>query len=486
MTLNIRNYDGSTFITIPDQTLNSTAASIEFPGRGLQAYGTAINQDLLWIMQNFSGANIPNSAVTGQNWYDTTNGVFKVYDGTQWQGSGTVFNGANPPASRVEGTLWWNTSHNPSQLNIFINGQWQWIGPAGYEYWSSTQNNLPYTNQFYTIGNSTAQMSEVHTRDSFTYGNSVVNGHMLVGNTSTFTNRVTLQANGSVYSDWVNNNAVADSKQWHRSVDLTTLNEYITTDANTTPKYWLQVTRSGNTVRTIQLVTNNNNVAVTVDQAGNVAISNPTGGLIFPDGSRQTYAAFHRTAVFLTTNTFTVPADVTHARVRVWGGGGGGGGNYDYGAGGGGGGGGYAEGVVTLIPGSLIPVTVGLGGVGGSNIEVGNNDGGSGGTSSFGMYLSATSGLGGLGTISGGSGTGGPGGLGYGGTVGGGGGRGAAGFTVGLSSLGGSGGAAAMGGGGGGNGPVAGVGSFPGGAGAGGNNDNQGGPGAPGQVVVEY
>lgn len=486
MTLNIRNYDGSTFITIPDQTLNSTAASIEFPGRGLQAYGTAINQDLLWIMQNFSGANVPNSAVTGQNWYDTTNGVFKVYDGTQWQGSGTVFNGANPPASRVEGTLWWNTSHNPSQLNIFINGQWQWIGPAGYEYWSSTQNNLPYTNQFYTIGNSTAQMSEVHTRDSFTYGNSVVNGHMLVGNTSTFTNRVTLQASGSVYSDWVNNNAVADSKQWHRSVDLTTLNEYITTDANTTPKYWLQVTRSGNTVRTIELVTNNNNVAVTVDQAGNVAISNPTGGLIFPDGSRQTYAAFHRTRTYYTSNVFVVPSGCTRARVRVWGAGAGGGGNNDFGSAGGGGGGGYAEGTVVLVPGATIPVTVGLGGVGGSNSAVSLNDGNSGGSSSFGVYISATGGLGGLGTVAGGTGSGGGGGAGYGSIVWGAGGAGGGGFTIGLSAIGGHGGAAAMGGGGGANGTYAGPGSFPGGGGAGAANDTAGGSGAAGMVVVEY
>ncbi|CAB4123139.1 hypothetical protein UFOVP29_298 [uncultured Caudovirales phage] len=486
MTINVNNYDGTTLTTIPDLYLNITSSSLELPGRGLQGYGQAINQDLLWIMQNFARNTQPDSAVTGQHWWDATSGILKIYDGSQWQGAGSIFNSGAAPTNPADGSLWWNTSHTPAQLNISMGGTWQWIGPAGYEYWSSTQNNIPYSNQVYSIGNATLQMASVHSQDLYIYRDTVMGNHLTVNNNSVFTNRVTLQANGSVYSDWVNNNAVADSKQWHRSVDLTTLNEYITTDANTTPKTWLQVTRSGNTVKTIELVTNNNNVAVTVDQAGNVAIANPSGGLIFPDGSRQTYAAFRRTRAYYTSNVFVVPSDCTRARVRVWGAGAGGGGNNDFGSAGGGGGGGYAEGPVVLVPGATIPVTVGLGGVGGSNSAVSLNDGNSGGSSSFGVYLSATGGLGGLGTVAGGAGSGGGGGAGYGSVVWGAGGAGGGGFTIGLSAIGGHGGAAAMGGGGGSNGGYAGPGAFPGGGGAGAANDTAGGSGAPGMVVVEY
>jgi hypothetical protein len=486
MTINVNNYDGSTLTTIPDLYLNVDSSSLELPGRGLQGYGQAINQDLLWIMQNFARNSQPDNAIPGQHWWDATSGVLKIYDGTQWQGAGSIFNSGAAPANPVDGSLWWNTSYTPAQLNIRMAGVWQWIGPPGYEYWTSTQNNIPYSNQVYSIGNVTAQLAGVHTRDLNVYRNTVVDNNLTVKNDSVFTNRMTLQANGSVYSVMVNNNASVDNKQWHRSVDLTKLTEYITTDANTNARIWLQVTRNQNSISGIALMTNNNNVAVTVDRAGNVAIVNPSGGLVFPDGSRQTYAAFGRTRAYYSSNVFVVPSDCTRARVRVWGAGAGGGGNDDFGSAGGGGGGGYAEGIVTLVPGTTVPVTVGLGGAGGSNSAVSLNDGNSGGSSSFGVYISATGGLGGLGTVGGGTGTGGGGGAGYGAVIYGAGGAGGGGLTIGLSAIGGHGGSCGMGGGGGANGTFAGPGSFPGGGGAGAANDTNGGAGAAGMVVVEY
>lgn len=486
MTINVNNYDGSTLLTIPDLYLNTIASSLELPGRGLQGYGQAINQDLVWIMQNFARTTQPDAAVAGQHWWDATDNTLKIYDGSSWQGSGTVFNSGTAPVNPVDGTLWWNTSHDPAQLNIYIGGVWKWIGPAGYEYWTSTQNNLPYSNQVYSIGNATLQMSSVHTRDLYVYRNATVGNNLTVNNSGVFTNSLTLQGNGTVYSRWVNNNGVTNSKIWTRSVDVTKLQEYVSADNNTSDKLWLQVERTAATVKNIQLVTNNNNVAVTVDQAGNVFLNNPSGALVFPDGSRQTYAQFSRTRTYYTSNVFVVPANCTRARVRVWGAGAGGGGNNDFGSAGGGGGGGYVEATVVLVPGSTIPVTVGQGGLGGSNSAVTLNDGGSGGSSSFGTYISATGGLGGLGTVGGGTGSGGGGGAGYGSTVWGAGGNGGGGFTVGLSAIGGHGGSGAMGGGGGSNGVYAGPGSFPGGGGAGAANDSAGGDGANGMVVVEY
>ena len=128
MTLNISNYDGSTFITIPDQTLNTQASSIEFPGRGLQQYGTAINQDLLWIMQHFSRATQPDNPIRGQIWYDITGNVLKLYDGSSWVPSGSMVSGTTAPAAPVVGTLWWNTS--ASSLNIWSGTVWDLVSSA--------------------------------------------------------------------------------------------------------------------------------------------------------------------------------------------------------------------------------------------------------------------------------------------------------------------------------------------------------------------
>lgn len=66
----------------------------------------------------------------------------------------------------------------------------------------------------------------------------------------------------------------------------------------------------------------------------------------------------HGEQSFSASGVFNVPPDVTTVRVKVWGGGGGG----SPLCGGGGGAGGYTEGLVTTVPGSSMPVTVGLGG----------------------------------------------------------------------------------------------------------------------------
>ena len=79
------------------------------------------------------------------------------------------------------------------------------------------------------------------------------------------------------------------------------------------------------------------------------------------------------------TGTFTIPAEVTSLRVRLWGGGGGG---ADTNSQTGGGGGGLAIKTLTVTPGAVFSVTVGAGGARNS----------SGGTSSFGSDVSATGG----------------------------------------------------------------------------------------------
>lgn len=100
--------------------------------------------------------------------------------------------------------------------------------------------------------------------------------------------------------------------------------------------------------------------------------------------------AVHGAEAFTSTGSFTVPAAVKLVRGRVWGAGGGTGGCAAGAASAGAWGGGYSEGFFTVVPGAVIPITVGAGGVPGS----GTGNGGTGGTSSFGSFCSATGGSG--------------------------------------------------------------------------------------------
>lgn len=82
---------------------------------------------------------------------------------------------------------------------------------------------------------------------------------------------------------------------------------------------------------------------------------------------------------------FTVPCGVTSISVSCYGGGGGGAGDNTINAisGGGGGGGGYSTGVLVVLPGQVIPYTIGVGGTAGG---LGTN-GGNGGNTSFGAIV---------------------------------------------------------------------------------------------------
>lgn len=209
--------------------------------------------------------------------------------------------------------------------------------------------------------------------------------------------------------------------------------------------------------------------------------------------------AFPTVVTYATPGTFnwTVPASVTKVRVRVWGGGGSGGNGYSAGGGGAGGGGaGYTEKVVTVVPGAVIPVTVGAGGAApASGIVAG---GLTGGASSFGPHCSATGGGGGnaaIGLIPGSPsfslpGTGAGGDLNIQGTSGGSGANGANtdGYYTGYGGLGGT---APFGGSGGcmttGSSQN---GGFPGGGGSGGGSatgsNASGGAGGSGCVIIEF
>ncbi len=105
---------------------------------------------------------------------------------------------------------------------------------------------------------------------------------------------------------------------------------------------------------------------------------------------------------FTTSGSFTVPSGVTSITIEVVGGGGAGGGN----GAGGGGGGGYASGVYTVIPLSVLPVTIGD-----------NGNGSVAGTTSVGSLISATGGSNGTSIANPNIGGGGTGGIGMNGTL---------------------------------------------------------------------
>jgi microcystin-dependent protein len=117
-------------ITVEDNTLNSET-SLNFPGRGTTAYGQAVNENFLHLLENFANTTAPSRPVEGQLWYDSTDGVdqLKVYDGTNWVASGGLKKASAAPAvaNSSAGDLWVNTESQ--QLYLFTGSAWVLVGP---------------------------------------------------------------------------------------------------------------------------------------------------------------------------------------------------------------------------------------------------------------------------------------------------------------------------------------------------------------------
>ena len=132
MAYNIRYSDqvNKGVIVIEDSTLN-TETSLSLPGRNITAYGQAISENFLHLLENFAHTVSPTNPTEGQLWYDTTPGVdqLKLYDGTTWVAAGGLkkANLAPEAANSVVGDLWVDTDNQ--QLYLFAGSNWLLVGP---------------------------------------------------------------------------------------------------------------------------------------------------------------------------------------------------------------------------------------------------------------------------------------------------------------------------------------------------------------------
>jgi microcystin-dependent protein len=117
-------------ITIEDGTLNQET-SLNIPGRNTTAYGTAIAENFLHLLENFANNSSPDRPIEGQLWYDSTLGAeqLKVYDGTNWVPSGGIIRATSEPeaANSQIGDLWADTDNQ--QLYLFTGSGWILVGP---------------------------------------------------------------------------------------------------------------------------------------------------------------------------------------------------------------------------------------------------------------------------------------------------------------------------------------------------------------------
>lgn len=133
-TINLTN--GTVFATVADGTTN-TDSSVTLVGKNYAGYGEFLDENFIQALENFSspsaGGN-PTVAklaapLTGQLWWDSTNGVMKVYTGTGWKiPTGSTASASTPSISVKTGDLWFDTTNQ--QLKVYNGSSFIVAGPA--------------------------------------------------------------------------------------------------------------------------------------------------------------------------------------------------------------------------------------------------------------------------------------------------------------------------------------------------------------------
>lgn len=129
MAYTINLTDGAVFATVPDGTIN-TSSSMTLIGKNYAGYGQFLDDNFIRLLENGANTVPPGAPLTGQLWWDKTNKVMQVYNGSTFVRIGGASSSATQPAANasVQGDLWYNSS--TAQLNVYTGNSWILVGPA--------------------------------------------------------------------------------------------------------------------------------------------------------------------------------------------------------------------------------------------------------------------------------------------------------------------------------------------------------------------
>lgn len=133
MAYNITLTNGTNLVTVADGSIDTNYTSLKLIGKNVAGYGEFLNENFVQLLESFANGSEPPNALQGQIWWDTTNKVLKVRNGTVWKSVSSSSSSSSAPVNPTVGDLWWDTQN--SQLKVWSGSTWPVIGPA----YTSTQ-----------------------------------------------------------------------------------------------------------------------------------------------------------------------------------------------------------------------------------------------------------------------------------------------------------------------------------------------------------
>jgi hypothetical protein len=116
MAYTIFNTRNNELAVVEDGTIDNTT-DLKLIGKNYAGYGEIQNENFVYLLENFAGANQPPRPIAGQLWFDSTDKKIKAYDGNTesvFVPLGNVHIGAKPTGAAItaanvnKGDLWWD------------------------------------------------------------------------------------------------------------------------------------------------------------------------------------------------------------------------------------------------------------------------------------------------------------------------------------------------------------------------------------------
>jgi len=127
MAYTVNKTNGSVLATVADGTID-TSTDLVLVGKNYAGYGEFLNENTVKMLENFANTSAPTSPLAGQLWWDTTNTLLKVYNGSSFKTISASTASASQPSSSVTGDLWWDTTNG--QLKVYNGSSFVTIGPT--------------------------------------------------------------------------------------------------------------------------------------------------------------------------------------------------------------------------------------------------------------------------------------------------------------------------------------------------------------------